>query len=347
MANTVPDITNITGLRYIGGNPYRPVYLLTLGGAAQIVVKGEKSQHASASASIKWGSKLMKNAGHSEQVNVKILSQAEIQQFAVAGRRLLPNDRDFPTYIEFGAMIVWTKMPFIAGLSDSDVYGKGAAATDAVYDKLRKADFWDGLGRILAVDIFVGNFDRFDADGDFVNKGNLFFRDLGHGKAQVIGLDFFSARDVSSGESDLLLPADGMYNHLQILRDENARQAYATNVMRGIQASLLRENPQGGYNLFERDTYLTLLNSGIRAGANELRTYLTGKIATYAAANPRPRIGANRGAVPLAAAPAALPAAGGWRRATPAAANNNTREVQQNVVPAGIKARMRYLGWIP
>jgi hypothetical protein len=344
----VPAIANVVGLRYIGGNDgYRPVYLLALAGGQQCVVKGEKSQHASASASIKWGSKLMKNVA-SPEVNVKVLTQPEIQTFAAAGRHFLAGDRDFPTYIQFGTQIVWTKMPYIAGLSDSDVYKKGPAAADAIYDRLTKASFWEGLGRILAVDLFVGNFDRFDENGDFVNHGNLFFTDVGAGKFRVIGLDFFSARDVATGQSDLKLATDGAYGHLQILRDQTSRRQYATNVITGIQRALLKENPTATYNLMERDTWLVMLEGGIVAGANELRNYLQGKISSYARANPRQIRMGQRGAppaVPAAAAPAGVPAPGGWARAVPAASVNNSREVTEKLVPAGVRARMRYLGW--
>ena len=48
------------------------------------------------------------------------------------------------------------------------------------------------LGKILAVDLFIGNDDRFAENGDLVNSGNVLLHKDGQNKWHAIGLDHFS-----------------------------------------------------------------------------------------------------------------------------------------------------------
>ena len=88
-------------------------------------------------------------------------------------------------------------MPFVAGLSDADFVNDDATtSTSDIKEVLRKflrKQVWRDLGKVVAVDLFVCNQDRFDWE-DFdeatrrgvtwANRGNIMF--VG---ANVIGLD--------------------------------------------------------------------------------------------------------------------------------------------------------------
>jgi hypothetical protein len=346
--NTVPLIAknSVVGMQYIGGNNgYRPVFRLTLSNGGAVVVKAEKTAHATAASSIHWGSKIMKNTAGND-VNVKVLTQDEIREVARARQRLLPADNDFNTYIEFGTQVVWVKMPMITGLSDSDIYRQGADAANALYEKMNVPQFWTELGHVLAVDLFIGNFDRFNGEGELINEGNVFFKDLGAGQFRVVGLDFFAAQ-FGATEANLSAFENSLgqtFEYLNVLRDPARRTAYSRTVIESLRHALLKENKSGIYDLYgHRQT----LANAIDSGANDIRTYLVGKVAQYQAARPRIVMGGNRmPALPALPAQPQPAANAGWHRAGPRIPENNTKAVQKDVIPAGIKARMRYLGWI-
>ena len=85
-----------------------------------------------------------------------------------------------------------TRLEFVAGLKD---LGHGATQIE-VASLLVKAlnNRWSkmaaSIGRLAAVDLFIGNYDRFTIDGDLNNPHNLFFAVEG-GKLKITGLDSF------------------------------------------------------------------------------------------------------------------------------------------------------------
>jgi hypothetical protein len=353
MSGTVPTLArnSIQGMRYIGGaRGYRPVYAVNFAGAGlppnEIVVKGEKTRDPNACASIKWGSKLMKNAA-SPDVNVKILTQPEIIELRRAHRQYLAGDQEFQVYIDFGEQVVWVRMPYVDGLSDSDIHGRGRAGADALYAKMTNASFWDQLGRVLAVDLFIGNFDRFDGTGTLINDGNIFFKDLGGGAFQVVGTDFFAAQ-FASGEANLNAmedPIDGSFDYLRILIDPARRRAYAAKAVDQLRLALLKENPAGIYDLYG---FTGRLDAAIDQGAQAIHAYLDGKALQYPRHGhgaPRMVLGGPRGAAAAAAAAAPPVAAPRWLPEPGAGARNNNRAVPSDVIPEGIRQRMRFLGW--
>ncbi len=336
---TIPLLApnSIIGIHYIGGAQYRAVYRV-ITAAGEMVIKAEKTGEKDASASLKWGSKLMKNVS-SADVNVKILSQNEIGEFHRAATALLPNDPDLFGF--FTSQIVWVKMPLIQDLSDSDLWQKNLGDVVALYNKMNKPNFWVQLGQILAVDIFIGNIDRFALDGTPMNEGNIFFRDAGNGGHDTIGLDFFSVRDLANGDSNLVkfktTSDEGTFDYLYTLTQDGRMTGYATNVVHGLNAHLNKRNRKNAAgNAIRADLaldcafYTGKLKEGIVLGATAIRSYLRGKIATY-------------GAMPAPAPPAA-----GWKRAVPQPPPipSNNKPVAKHKIPPGIISRMQFLGWL-
>ncbi|MGC2661157.1 MAG: hypothetical protein WA324_24650 [Bryobacteraceae bacterium] len=379
MAGTVPTLTpgSITG---ISGLKDRPVFFLNLNGSttANLVVKGDVAKPDS-EISIKWGSKLMKNV-QNRLVNVKIMAPAEVAVFQQAALAKFPQNTPERNFASAAAgTFRWVKMPHVGGLSDAEVFnGTDHADVEKIKElvtKLRDKEVWNELGKVLAVDIFIGNNDRFAVDsknstnekpGDWINKGNLMFVDNGHGHS-VIGLDFF---DPFSQVANLKTGA--AYDGLDILTDPNVRLTFCQNCVRSVGATLkgwlLKENRSGdlviavngGYELrwIAIDTmetvfqgYFGYLGAGIEEGAQQLRDYLIHKFGAYKQQNAK----ATNAAI-AAAASAATQQRKKARYAVQLSGPGALQPMQpprpaspppsKKSIPEGVLARMEYLGWL-
>ncbi len=307
---TLPPITagSITG---INGLKDRPVYFLKLNNAPtpNLVVKGDapgKTDGAAADAavSIKWGSKLMKNVNNAS-VNVKIMTPDEIAVFKAFATTQFPNTST--QFLALSETCTWVKMPFVDGLSDADFLteDKQGPVINLIKRNIQKFSddaVWTDLGKVVAVDIFNGNNDRFDIfTGKWMNYGNVMF--LAAGPTAVIGLDAF---DPNSGESNLNTgPA---HDALNVLIDPGARQAFARACVTSVGATMKRE--LGGnkkvapYHSITVRVYGTEAVSidiatmeqlflafapsfaqGITTGAADLKRYLVAKVQQYTQQN--------------------------------------------------------------
>lgn len=362
MAGTVLDIrgnpSNITGMWCLEN---RPVFFLKVNGSPvdNLVVKGEgdgvAALDAHAETSIKWGAKLMKNVNTTE-VNTKIMTAAEILAFKTAGLLMIPPTMARPrlNLAIPGPPYTWTKMPYVDGVSTAEFWDddKGAyQATPAKKHISKMADdaFWTDLGKVVAVDIFNGNCDRFDVTcGEWINKGNIMFSTGGH--TSVIGLDTF---DPNAGPlSDLRTPLDFtnmqtriMFQHLLLLTDPGERLKFARACVKSVGNWLKKaftgktritvpiQGPQGAgllrIEVAQMDSlfadYATNFEQGIAAGAIQLKANLQGKVRQYKPVVPWQRP-VPRGALPGYQPPQAIPVPG-------------------KTIPQGILDRMAYLKW--
>jgi hypothetical protein len=326
MAGTVPQITagSITGMT---GLSERPVYFLKLNGSPtpNLVVKGDAASgnhpgmtDHDAEVSIQWGSKLMKNVNN-DLVNTKLMTPAEVAIFKAAGlvifragtAQLLNVSPGAPAY-------TWVKMPMVPGLSDADYYSSNndpiPADIKANILQFSKDDVWRDLGKVLAVDIFNGNQDRFTFTGHWQNKGNVMFQDVAGQRTKVIGLDTFDP----NGGAGSNLNTGGGYDELNILTDAARRRAFAIDCATSVGSEMKRalkgsnyitvvsRAPDGSPILRRVDVatmkdlfvpYAPFLEQGITAGANLLMIYLQGKVRQYAPA-PAPVQGPARAPVP-------------------------------------------------
>jgi len=384
MAGTVPHITpgSITGM---AGKSNRPVFFVRMHNAAtpNIVIKGDALK-TNSDVSIKWSSKLMKNV-QNNLVNSKIMSPAEIavfKQFATAA--FGPATAQYA----FTAMpCCWIKMPFVPGLSDADIIDDDTSnldlqkAKDTIV-KLSDSDVWQQLGRIVAVDVFNGNSDRFVVDGPtagaWQNMGNIMFLGAGHGHAtSVIGLDTF---DPFSTNSDL--HSGGGYENMKVLIDPVKRDAFARKCAIGVGTKLKYHIGRFGHttvdilaqghggpamlsipiatmdNLFV--AYVQDFSQGLAQGAADLRTMLNRKVLQYsgAVAPNRPLSVPGSGAPvrpsgpmpglaparPNSAIPGSAPARP-FAHVPGTAPHRPTAAAPMKTVPQGILDRMAYLGW--
>ena len=126
----------------------------------------------------------------------------------------------------------WVKMPFVKGLSDA---GFKNDDDEVVADKLVISiqkfhndpdSVWKEIGKIVAVDIFNGNNDRFNFEGEVQNIGNIMFVD--GGETKVIGLDTFDPGHLQY--SNINEPKDElkeMLNMLAVLKEAKAREEFS------------------------------------------------------------------------------------------------------------------------
>ena len=347
--NTVPTITpgSITGMN---GLDTRPVYFLRLNGSTtpNLVVKCDREAvdpalQPDVDTSIKWGSKLMKNV-NATSVNTKIMTPNEIvvfKQFAAAAFPQGSRQREY-----LASQYTWVKMPFVAGLSDADFESDDNNAIAIIKRNIAKFSddqVWYDLGKILAVDTFNGNYDRFDINnGDWVNTGNVMF--VANGPTKVVGLDTY---DPNSDERRSNLVKVGGFDSLRKLVDPGQRRTFAVACVKSVGAKLkrglgntantitLKSNGPNGPQMVRIAVstlpdlflpYSASLEAGFAAGADELKRYLQGKVRQYGGQWNR-------------ATPTKLPPRFGQARAQAAA------QAARKTIPQGILDRMAYLGW--
>ncbi len=361
MAGTVPEIT-ARALVIERGLEVKPIYFAKVGGVS-IVIKGESTfgmtqlSDSDRGISIKWTSKLMKNVNN-KLVNTKILTPAEVQIFKSAALQKFGMGTPQRKHVDGTAgNFKWVKMPLVGGLSDANFIGEGFGAKP-VQSKVKKliAKFtdetlWPPLGKILAVDIFNGNNDRFHTeDGDWVNFGNVMFLD--GGDTSIIGLDTF---DPNSDIANLnAANAPGSLQSLRKLTDPVQRNEYARKVThsvgerlanfglgKGIESVTIPLNTPDGMKAWTvtkaevvtlYEGFSPLVAAGIERGANQLKTYLQNKVRQYRQQNGPPR--------PLPVLPGTHRVRGGLPLVRP-----NVGPARPGGIPQGIWDRMVFLGW--
>lgn len=376
MSGTVPMITpgSISGMT---GLKDRPVYFLRLNNSPtpNLVVKGEKSFAAmeqdapgivkQANISIKWGSKLMKNVQH-RMVNTKLMVAQEISIFQGTVRSaFMPGSPQFDNAIN--ATYNWVKIPFVPGLSDAAFREEGLGGkadkkvTPLVIGKLADERIWHDLGIVLAVDIFVGNNDRFDiVSGFWVNHGNVMFLD--DPNSAVIGLDTF---DPNSAYGVGNLVTGGTHKALDTLKDPVKRLDFATKCARSVGENLATvftdnnitripicvKNDHGddSYCFVTKEEveslyldYAPAMAQGIEIGATRLKQYLDNKI-TRLKGPARPSTPAPQ--LPQKHKHFHMPSLNPFGAKKHQAAAPSFQRVSYGLPPA-IEERMRYLGWV-
>jgi len=311
--NSVARITNVS-IKAMSGISKKPVYFLTMQGQNKptITVKGENKADrdtitiADTEIAIKWSSKLMKNVSDS-QVNTKIMEPTEVHIFKTKARELLVREPDKLLPLSIGGLI-WVKMPYVNDLSNADLFFKNKnnnweTAVKGIKDLFRRFSYpntWIQLGRILAVDIFDGNWDRFNSSGGWDNNGNVMFQKAANGY-RVTGLDTFDVKNTP--DTNLNQPlSPQVQQHLQILMSDIRMREYATNVTTEIAGFILKAMGNavgGGIDDFKMKAggrkititrkgepdffygYIDDLCTGLKEGRDEIKRYLLEKVRQY------------------------------------------------------------------
>lgn len=388
MAGTIDQITNnsIQTIRPLIG---KPIYFVRLNSGQELVLKGENSSanqrtFLDKQVSIAWSAKLMKNV-QNRIVNVKILKPSEFDELrravanAVATGTFTQNE-DYITGLENN--FIWVKMLKVNNLTDAEFWKDTAPGPDIIHIKKiirRLLDFntWQAIGNMVAVDLFNGNTDRFNGQGEFVNRGNLMFSG-----GQIVGLDTYDPSRSADWSNLNRFSRQGDWANLDILRDNHLVPAFSETAVRSVgnelADGLAHRNLGGHFITLEFDTiideerflrlsqediqtlfvpYRDNFAAGLRLGRDNLRAYLLQKIGGF---NPNGWARGNGVVAPRAnngmlgggriqQAPQPAQGGGGWNAVRPNAARGNAGiggARRQGPLPQGIIDRMNYLGWI-
>jgi hypothetical protein len=356
-----------------------PVYRLTMGGI-DYVIKAETAGGNEASSDVKWASKIMHNVvdEKTDVTKVRLLAGSEIDIIATVYANFLVG----ASIVAFekamdNANNVWYMMHFQANLfNPSDNMDNGMQ--DQLFAIVNHGTFWKKFGKIIAVDLFTGNNDRFDfgyyeeiyngANADFwSNKGNIFVNISNIDKAMPLGMDFFFAQNAFGNDqiSDQKF-IKIMKNNDQIDIVSEMIIASITNALAGRQLGektkkfskfkSLATTKIRNHQTTEAK-YKAYLSQSIKDGLQEIKQYLISKRATYQLraqtnnnwqqnALNQPR---NWQANPLGqqrVAPQVPNHRPGNQVAATLPISHNNTAVSKDVFPQRIEDRMRSLGWI-
>jgi Actin-fragmin kinase, catalytic len=181
--------------------------------------------------------------------------------------------KDYIADLHSSNMFFFMKMPFVDNLRDADHYTANAAKAQKLLTKLkgdRQAVI--GLGKIIAVDLFIGNGDRFNSQGNIINKGNILFeKNPSTKKLTPVGLDFFEAQGPGS---NLYKDPPPMWGGLR-LQSHHSLKIFADTVIASLNAmftSTIGNNLPPAQLLGFLETGQLML--GMTEAINEMRQHL-------------------------------------------------------------------------
>lgn len=366
---SLPKITNgaITSMEAIADG--HPVYKVLMNGN-YYVVKAETAGNAEASSDVKWASKIMKNvaADANDITKIRILEESEIFEIASSYATLLTADKDkFVLELTFdSANTVWYIMVFdqnVVTTSDSNL--NDVATKAQLFTVINSGRFWEKLGKIVAVDLFTGNNDRFDfgsyttynatnIDQFWSNKGNIFITMSNIGTGTPVGLDFY----FTSNAFGLDQIADQHY--LAIMRSDTEMKKVAgliiDTIMKEFTGHKLGDNKAAktkvsnilSGHITTVGKFKEFLTKSIKEGLNEIKAYLVNKRnlkqMTWQQNKLIPQ--ANPGIRPALTIPT-IPSHRPKANPTDVLpVQHNTKVVDKNTFPPNLEKRMRDLGWI-
>lgn len=253
----------------------RPVFLVTLHDQTKMVVKAEirgSMVGKMADKSICWDSELMMQV--SPPAAVELLTEAEITAL-----RLLPAHQFFPPHSReylttvVNSNVVFYKMAYVENLRIAGTMIEENKTAKLLKRMREDRSILLNLGRIVAVDLFIGNDDRFDANGEVINQGNIFFRKNPDKSYTPVGIDFFAAQ---SQAANLYLDPPPNWGGSQ-LRDFGRLHILGQKMLNSLNRMFETALPGIAPDLLLRPLLAGALINGLTEGANALKDYLLNK----------------------------------------------------------------------
>jgi hypothetical protein len=286
-----PVFTRTTVRSIVNLSKNHPVYRVTMINGKEFVAKADKAGAMGSDAAkiAKFDSKLMGQV--SSNTNIEVMTKAEIADLLLCMGMVDPPDQRklFKENVASPQMF-WYKMPMLKVTTVQDMYDADEAALLRKVFKDTRA--LKKLGKIAAVDLFIGNTDRFTSAGDVANPGNIFFAKkrglLKKTTFTPIGLDFW---DGFKDDMNLTL-TESRWDHLRrtqsadtanFLEDDFKRRIttlnnfaamldFAENTMSSMSADLQNagvEGIDGG-----KSKYKEAMAKGMLEGADGLKKFL-------------------------------------------------------------------------
>lgn len=266
----------------------QPVFKLTFNQGEPLVVKAElaASDKARKEKSAAFGALLMEAV--SPEVKWERIKDSENTELLnIADNKYRPNNRaqltkQFLADVMGAGIFFMTKMAFIDNLRTAK--GKLKKKTDdeddvklekrakSLVSKMSKPAALNQLGKIIAVDLFIGNYDRFDENGNVVNLGNVMFEKLDDKSYKPVGLDHL---DPNSTFSDLTKRVELRNWAGRKLTDRVALGELAVRVIQSVNAEIRAKVPNiKPGDLLNQTQCGGPLISGLEDGARLLRERL-------------------------------------------------------------------------
>ena len=249
--------------------------------------KGVQVADGTLDESARWAGKLMYSVcGYTK---VSLLTDAEKSALkGVPYTRFMPTAHDMVAFCYLHHLLdegkhMFYKMPFVPHLHGMPSMAKDDSSCLAMLEKLSKAPkILYNLARVIAVDMFIGNYDRFRPDGTVVNAENVLFIMEGN-KLSPVGVDFYditsAADEMHSATTDsiLLLPPRGDWAGM-MLASKTELNDFATRLLNGLNRYFIKTLKRLG---FEAPELLLIdkvrvgdIAKGLLDGARGLREYL-------------------------------------------------------------------------
>ena len=264
----------------------RPVFCLTFSNGEKLVVKAEiKTSSGHATQSIPLAGAMMKQVSPSMQIEMLDDREfRELKRLAESPERFRqPNSAEAArAYLELYTspeaqpMNAYYKMPFVDRLTDIT---KGSPALTLL--RLKKPPALFSFGKIVAVDLFIGNNDRFNAMGELVNPDNLLFQQVG-GSITPMGLDFFQAQGeaanllVGPPENQVVSRQKRIFKYLwggENLLNENNLRFFAEKAIDSLNDYFSQQNMRQIRTLLGPDDVNQFVH-GMREGTKDLKQFL-------------------------------------------------------------------------
>jgi hypothetical protein len=189
------------------------------------------------------------------------------------------SDQDSMDYFKFnrasGTYYFWIKMDFVANLRDVDGMVQTGEAKKML-DLLRtESDALLTLGKVVAVDIFIGNQDRFEHVGKMTEKGTnwgniMFQEDAQTKKHKAVGLDWYEAQGAAS---NLFTPPPDDWAG-PLLNDYNKLMEFATNAIKTLNDYFQKKVVGVSPGDLIPTQGIAQFYTGLTAGRTQLKVYL-------------------------------------------------------------------------
>lgn len=258
----------------------RPVFKVTFEGEEEpIVVKAETKNRGSQEKprSAVFASLIMEAVD--PKIKFELLTRDEIMEITrVRAECFLPEGRDNVAMNYLHALaeepsFFLTKLAFIPQLRSLEskltkVDAKSVQRAEKLVARMSTTPALVQLGKIIAADLFNGNNDRFDTQGNLINLGNVMFEKMGDKSYVPVGLDHL---DPHSSVTNLTQSID-----LSEWGGHNLKKAgeLAVRVIQSINAKIRQLVPDPSAPQLDQSKCGGILKAGIEEGANLIRQRL-------------------------------------------------------------------------
>ena len=286
-AGTVDELFNLS--------KGHPVFRVTMVNGQQFVIKADSrgSMGSGAGGFAKFDATLMSNV--SKNTEIELLTRLELAHLRQCVSKVKPATEIGPFQANvMGDANFWYKMPELALKTAQGMFDKGEG--EFLRKTFKNEKNLVKLGKIAAVDIFIGNKDRFDEEGNVANLGNIFFakkRGLTGSSFTPIGLDFWDGfkedmnMTLTASRWELLKQAQGVATgshmesefkkRMRILIDPGLMKSFATKTVETLNQDLIRNNVTAIDT--SKVKYATAMASGIAEGSASIQKYLKAQVA--------------------------------------------------------------------